>query len=147
MDKVTRETLAVMFTDVVGFTSLMEQSEARALDVLGTIRSVQTPLLEEHSGTLIKEMGDGTLSTFPSPSLAVRCAREIQQRLRDFGFRVRIGVHWGEIILKGDDVLGDPVNVASRVQALAPPGGICVSGELLRNYGPGRRPGTHPRGY
>lgn len=146
MDKVERETLAVMFTDVVGFTSLMEQSETRALEVLGTIRDVQLPLLIAYRGNLIKEMGDGTLTTFPSPSHAVRCAREIQERLRGSAFQVRIGVHWGEVILKGDDVLGDPVNVASRVQALAPPGGICVSGELLRNYGPGRRPGTHPMG-
>ncbi len=146
MNQVTRETMAVMFTDVVGFTTIMEGSESAALEVLSRIRKVQLPLLRTHRGRLVKEMGDGTLSTFPSSAEAVRCARRIQDKLKGTDFLIRIGIHWGEILIRGNDVLGDPVNVASRVQELAPPGGVCVTGELLRSYGPGRRPGTHPMG-
>lgn len=135
-----------MFTDVLGFTSIMERSESEALSVLSIIRRVQLPLLKEHSGILVKEMGDGTLTTFPSPVEAVRCARGIQEELHGESFHIRIGIHLGQIIVRGNDVLGDPVNVASRIQELAPPGGICVSGELLQSYGSGRRPATHPMG-
>jgi len=141
-----RAALAVMFTDVVGFTSLMEMSEERALEVLRSVREVQSRLLEEHGGRLVKELGDGSLCTFPSASAAVRCARSIQEKLSGRDFILRIGIHWGEVILDEHDVLGDPVNVASRIQGLAPPGGVCVSGELLQSYGPGRRPGTRPLG-
>lgn len=136
----------MMFTDVVGFTSIMERSETEAMNVLSSIRKVQLPLLKENRGTLVKEMGDGTLTTFPSPVQAVRCARRIQEELNRENFLIRIGIHRGEIIVRENDVLGDPVNVASRIQELAPPGGVCVSGELLQNYGPGRRPSTLPMG-
>lgn len=135
-----------MFTDVVGFTTIMENSESEALNVLNSIRKVQLPLLKTHRGMLVKEMGDGTLSTFPSPVEAVRCARGIQKELLGERFQIRIGIHFGQIIVRENDVLGDPVNVASRIQELAPPGGVCVSGEILQSYGPGRRPVTHPMG-
>lgn len=146
MNQISRKTLAVMFTDVVGFTTIMENSESEALNVLNSLRKVQLPLLKTHRGILVKEMGDGTLSTFPSPVEAVKCARGIQEELHGESFHIRIGIHLGQIIVRENDVLGDPVNVASRIQELAPPGGVCVSGELLQSYGPGRRPATHPMG-
>lgn len=146
MSNLDRAALAVMFTDVVGFTSLMERSEEKALEVLRSVREIQLPLLGVHGGRLVKELGDGSLCTFPSAPGAVRCARDIQERLSGMDFSLRIGIHWGEVILNERDVLGDPVNVASRIQELAPPGGVCVSGELLQAYGPGRRPGTRSLG-
>lgn len=146
MERIDRISLAVMFTDVAGFTALMETSERDALTTLKTLRDLQLPLFKSHRGRLVKEMGDGTLSTFPSAVDAVRCARKIQNSLRNRSFRVRIGIHWGEVLMKSNDVLGDPVNVASRIQDLAPPGGVFISEELLRAYGSGRRPLTRSMG-
>ena len=143
---IDRRNMAVMFTDVVGFTSMMERSEPHALKAIDTVRHALMPLIDENGGRLVKEMGDGTLSLFPEASAAVHCARRTQEILRERDFRIRVGIHWGDVIVQKNDVLGDTVNVSSRVQELAPPGGVCVSGELLRNYGPGRRPDTYSLG-
>ncbi len=141
----TRRRFAVMFTDIVGFTSMMERSEEEALRALEKQRSVLSSVIAKNSGTLIKEIGDGTLSVFESPSSAVRSARNIQSSLRSATFRVRIGIHWGEVLVADGDILGDTVNVASRLEALSPPGGICVSAELMECYS-GRRPGAESLG-
>lgn len=141
-----RQKLAVMFTDIAGFTSIMERDESRALEVIGKMLDIQKALLEKHGGRLVKVMGDGTLCTFNSPAESVRCARDLQSNFLRIDIPVRIGIHWGKVLLKPDDVLGDPVNVASRLEELAPSGGICVSGELLRNYGRGRKPSTRALG-
>ncbi|MBD3278770.1 MAG: tetratricopeptide repeat protein, partial [Candidatus Aegiribacteria sp.] len=141
-----RQELAVMFTDIAGFTSMMERSENRALETIGKMLEIQNTLLKKHDGRLVKVMGDGTLCTFESPVDSVRCARDLQSSFIRLEIPIRIGIHWGKVLLKPDDVLGDPVNVASRLEELAPSGGICVSGELLRNYGRGRKPSTRALG-
>ena len=141
-----RTARAVMFTDVVGFTGIMERSEPAAMEILAGIRSRLLPLLGRHGGELVKEMGDSTLSLFPSPAGAVRCARGLQSGLSERSFRIRVGIHWGEVRLEEEDVFGDTVNIASRLEGISRPGGICVSGEVLRNYGPGRRPEARPLG-
>ena len=135
-----------MFTDIVGFTSFMEQNEEEALRMISILRDTLSPLLKKHNGSLIKEMGDGTLSTFILPRSAIRCAGELQSRLSEKPFRLRVGIHWGNVLLQPGDVLGDTVNVASRLENLAPPGGVCISGELLRNCGAGRKPAAHNLG-
>lgn len=134
-----------MFTDIVGFTAMMERSEETALHALEKQRGILSSVIARNSGTLIKEIGDGTLSVFESPSSAVRSARNIQSSLRNASFRVRIGIHWGEVLVGDGDILGDTVNVASRLEALSPPGGICVSAELMECYS-GRRPGAESLG-
>lgn len=135
-----------MFTDIVGFTSFMEQNEAEALQMISTLRSILNPLLKKHCGSLIKEMGDGTLSTFARPRSAIRCAGELQNKLTGKQFGLRVGIHWGNVLVQPGDVLGDTVNVASRLENLAPPGGVCISGELLDNCGAGRKPDIHNLG-
>jgi adenylate cyclase len=123
---------AIMFTDIVGYTALMGKNEDRAFDVLRINREIHNTLLERYSGKLIKEMGDGMLASFASASDAVRCAIEIQQEAKAENISLRIGIHEGETVFAGTDILGDGVNVASRLQALAEEGTILISGTVHR---------------
>ncbi len=86
MNSDSRKTLAVMFTDIAGFTRHMERDEAGALAMISIIRKHLVPLLGSSGGTLIKEMGDGTLSVFEDPRAAVRCSIRLQEKLKDCGF-------------------------------------------------------------
>ncbi len=123
-----RKLAAIMFTDIAGFTALMGEDESKALDLLARNRTLLKPLIEQHHGEWLKELGDGTLSSFASAVDAVNCAIEIQQRLREEDDRsLRIGIHLGDIVFEDNDVFGDGVNVASRIEPLAESGGICVS--------------------
>jgi len=120
-----------MFTDVVGFTSMMERSEEEAMQVLDTKMSVVRRVVASLGGRLIKEMGDGTLCVFPTTSDAVATAVRIQNALQEETFRIRIGIHCGSVLFGDSDVFGDTVNVASRLEQKAPGGGILLSGEVL----------------
>jgi class 3 adenylate cyclase len=129
----TRSLTAIMFTDIVGYTSLMERDEATAIQVWERHRAIVRVLVEQFKGTLVDAPGDESLSTFPSALLAVDCALAIQAALRDDpDLRLRIGVHLGEVVKQGDEVIGDGVNVASRIRPLAQAGGICVSEPVLQ---------------
>jgi class 3 adenylate cyclase/pimeloyl-ACP methyl ester carboxylesterase len=128
MTNETRSLTAIMFTDIVGYTSLMEQHEAKAIRVREQHRAIVRVLVEQFKGTLIDATGDESLSTFPSALLAVDCALAIQAALRDDpDLQLRIGIHLGEVVKKDNEVIGDAVNVASRIRPLAQARGICVS--------------------
>jgi TolB-like protein/class 3 adenylate cyclase len=130
----TRQLAAIMFTDIVGYTALMGKDETAAYQLLKKNRQLQKPLIEKHSGKWLKEMGDGVLASFRSISDAVYCAIEIQRKCKNEGhLKLRIGIHLGEVIVEGDDVFGDGVNIASRLEAIAPVGGIWVSESVERN--------------
>lgn len=146
MEDPQRQRMAVMFTDVAGFSSLMESDESSAMKALDLIRQLLLPLLKRHDGRLVKEMGDGTLTVYSTPVAAVRVARALQRSLADRSFEVRIGVHFGDVLEGEDDVFGDTVNVASRIEGVSAPGGVCVSEELLAAYGRGRRPAVKDLG-
>ncbi|MEE9464154.1 MAG: tetratricopeptide repeat protein [Candidatus Neomarinimicrobiota bacterium] len=123
-----RKLAAIMFTDIVGYTALMGENEAKALQLLQHNRELLKPLIEKFRGEWLKEMGDGTLSSFASAVDAVICALEIQRSLKtEHDLTLRIGIHIGDVVFEESDVFGDGVNVASRIEPLAPPGGICVS--------------------
>jgi adenylate cyclase len=124
----TRELAAIMFSDIAGYTAIMGRDEARAMDALAEHRALLRTLLPKFNGRMIGEIGDGTLSSFHSALGAVNCAREVQAALEGKDeFRVRIGIHVGDVLFSNNDVHGDGVNVASRIHALAAPGGICIS--------------------
>ncbi len=129
-----RRLVAIMFTDVVGFTASAQTDEAGALRRLQEQAAIVRPIFGPYGGTEIKSTGDGFLVEFESALQATECAVEIQRRLRDRNAReqgpsieVRIGIHVGDVEAGGGDIYGDAVNVASRVVPLAEPGGVCIS--------------------
>ncbi|MEE9464671.1 MAG: adenylate/guanylate cyclase domain-containing protein [Candidatus Neomarinimicrobiota bacterium] len=126
-----RKLAAIMFTDIVGFTALMGEDEPKALQLLQHNRELLKPIIRQFHGEWLKEMGDGTLSCFASAVDAVNCALAIQHVLTDDpDLKLRIGIHIGDVVFEKGDVFGDGVNVASRIEPLAEPGGICISGRV-----------------
>lgn len=132
-DKEDRRLAAIMFSDIVGYTKIMEADEAAAIEVLARNGKIHREAIARRGGRLLKELGDGVLASFDSVSRAVDCAREIQGALRDDGYQIRIGIHLGEVIDSGRDVFGDGVNIASRIEGVAAPGTIVVSEAVFHN--------------
>ncbi len=129
-----RKLAAIMFTDMVGFTAMMQRDEPKTQKLVVKQRDIIKPLVEKHNGKVLQYTGDGTLCTFGSAIEAVSCAVEIQKALiNEAEMKIRIGIHIGDIVFEGDDIYGDGVNVASRIEPLAEPGGICVSGQVYDN--------------
>ena len=123
MSEVNRKLTAILFTDLVGFTEIMRQDERKAMNILKYKRQLLEPIITNHKGKNLKELGDGYLISFPSAIEAVKCAIEIQNTTVEIpALNLRIGIHIGDIVKRGDDIHGDGVNVASRIQPLASPG-------------------------
>ena len=123
-----RKLAAIMFTDIAGYTAAMSADEESALKTLRKKRSILKPLITDNNGTFVKEIGDGTLSYFRSAIDAATCAVSLQQATYDDAdMNLRIGVHVGDIVFDDEDVFGDGVNVAARLESMAPVGGVCVS--------------------
>ncbi len=114
----------------------MGEDEQAAFELLKKNRAVQRPIIEKFSGRWIKEIGDGVLASFATVSEAVYCAKAIQEAcLKENDLKLRIGIHLGEVVFEGNDVFGDGVNIASRLEPLAPIGGILVSESVHGNLG------------
>ncbi len=129
----SRQLAAIMFTDIVGYTALMGDDEQRAFEILNKNRKLQKPLIEQYGGKWIKELGDGVLATFSTVTDAVSCACSIISECKKAeGLQLRIGIHQAEVVFENGDVFGDGVNIASRLQSIAPIGGICIS-ETVKN--------------
>ena len=129
-----RQLAVIVFTDIVGYTALMGEDEEKAFDVLRKNRNIQRPLIEQHGGKLIKEIGDGILASFTTATEGVLCAKAIQQTCQTHDdLKLRIGIHLGEVIFEDGDVFGDGVNIASRLQAMAPISGIWISESVYQN--------------
>ncbi|RDV11479.1 hypothetical protein DXT99_24400 [Pontibacter diazotrophicus] len=130
----SRQLAAIMFTDIVGYTALMGNDEQKAFKILDRNRKLQQPLIQKHGGRLIKELGDGVLVSFSNAADAVLSAIAIQQACAEFPeLKLRIGIHLGDVIFEENDVFGDSVNIASRLQTLAPEGGILISEQVYKN--------------
>jgi class 3 adenylate cyclase/pimeloyl-ACP methyl ester carboxylesterase len=131
-----RRLTAILAADVVGFSHLMGEDEVGTLERLKALRSeLVQPAIDKHSGRTVKLMGDGILAEFPSVVEAVRCAVAIQESIlrretslpQEQRIKIRIGINLGDILVEGSDIYGDGVNVASRLEGIAEPGGICIS--------------------
>ena len=124
----SRQLAAIMFTDIVGYTALMGNDEQKAFQVLDQSRQIQKPIILKYNGKWIKELGDGVMASFTTVSDAVHAAIEIQRSCNATDeFKLRIGIHLGEVVFEDGDVFGDGVNVASRIQSAAYPGSIFIS--------------------
>lgn len=140
MNQRPRRLAAIMFTDIVNFTRLTQADESKALDILSGHKSLLEPVFETYHGRVIKMLGDGYLVIFDSALQASRCAIDIQEALfrsqmdipRNEQMRIRIGIHLGDVEEHENDVFGDDVNIASRIEAICPPGGICLSEDAAR---------------
>jgi adenylate cyclase len=128
-----RKHIAIIFSDIAGYTTLMGSDEDRAFELLRKNREIHKVLVKEHGGTLIKEMGDGMLISFDLASGAVRCAQAIQREAKKQQIPLKIGIHEGEMIFDGNDILGDGVNIASRLQDASMEGCISISDSVFRD--------------
>jgi len=134
---IERKLAAIFAADVAGYSRLMRQDEAGTLRTLAAHREIMDRLITEHRGRIANTAGDSVLAEFPSVIDAVQCAVQAQQELSEANAGVpedrrmsfRIGVHVGDVMVRGADLLGDGVNIAARLQALAEPGGVCISGD------------------
>jgi len=126
-----RKLAAIVFTDIVGFTKLSAENEPAALSLLDKQRELLQPIVQSHNGEWLKEIGDGLLLSFGSNSDAVNCAIAIQTAVKDVeNLILRIGIHQGEVVFQGGDIIGDDVNIASRIEPFSAPGGVAVSGRV-----------------
>jgi len=129
-----RKLAAIMFTDMVGYTALMQKDEDKARELIERHRAHMKPFVGKYGGEIIQYVGDGTFCRFDSAIEAVNSALEIQKVLEmEPEINLRIGIHVGDVVVKGDEVYGDGVNVASRIEPLAEPGGICVTDKVYDN--------------
>ena len=130
-----RSLAAIMFTDVVGFSAIMHKDESAALELLDNHNKIVQPIVIKYNGTILKPQADGYLMKFSSAVDAVRCGKDIQKEISIYNkelnenenILLRIGIHLGDVVLTENDIFGDGVNIASRLEPLADPGGICIS--------------------
>ena len=136
--KVRRRLTTLLCADVEGYSRLMEADEAGTLATLRRYRAAMATLMERHDGRIVNTWGDAVIAEFASVVEAVQCAVETQQELSGYNgglpepqrMRFRIGIHLGDVMVEGDDVYGDGVNITARLQELAEPGEILISGPV-----------------
>jgi adenylate cyclase len=139
--KIERRLAAIFAADVAAYSRLMEQNEVGTLRTLTAYRQIMDRLIAEHGGRIANTAGDSVLAEFPSAVDAVQCAVQVQDALastdqekpEEERLQFRIGVHVGDVMVRGGDLLGDGVNIAARLQSLADPGGVCLS-EIAYEY-------------
>jgi adenylate cyclase len=129
-----RKLTTIMFSDICGYTRMMGKNEAKTLQLVKRNLEIHQGLFEKHNGSLIKEMGDGLLACFESPSEAVRCAKEILAIASlEQDLELHVGIHQGEVIFTDNDVYGEGVNITARIDSEAWPGEILVSEDVWKN--------------
>ena len=134
-EKIVRKIAVIFVTDVVGFSKLMAQNEDQTLQSFRACKDILDNLFQEHSGRIFNTAGDSVLAEFPSAVSAVICAAEFQKLIKERNSSVnpegemhfRIGLNMGDMIVEGDNLYGDGVNVAARLEALSQPDGVCLS--------------------
>src|SRR5215472_4552676 len=136
----TRRLAAILAADVVGYSRLMGLDEAGTAQALREHRATADPLIAQHGGRVVNTTGDGLLIEFGSVVGAVECALGLQRLAAERNAETpaerrmewRIGIHIGDVLIEGDDILGDGVNIAARLEGIAEPRGICISDDAFR---------------
>ena len=127
MRKPKRKLAAIVFTDIVSFTKLTADDQSKASNLLKQQREILKPIVDSFNGSWVKEIGDGLLLVFDTVIDAVKCSIKIQEKTKEIDdLDLRIGIHQGEILLEENDVIGDDVNIASRIEPFAASGGIAI---------------------
>ncbi|MFZ1560222.1 MAG: adenylate/guanylate cyclase domain-containing protein, partial [Saprospiraceae bacterium] len=130
----SRQLAAIMFTDIVGFTALMGSDEKKTFEILEKNRKIHKPIISEYNGRWIKELGDGVMASFSLVSDAVHAAIKIMEACNAANeYQLCIGIHLAEVVFENDDVFGDGVNIAARIQSSASPGSIFISESVHRS--------------
>ena len=140
MASTTRRLAAILAADIAGYSRLMGADEVGTVEALREHRSAADPLIAQHGGRVVKTTGDGVLIEFGSVVGAVDCALGLQRLAAqrntetpaDRRMEWRIGIHIGDVLIEGEDILGDGVNIAARLEGIAEPGGICISDDAFR---------------
>ena len=140
-DELDRKLTTILCADVAGYSRLMNNDEGKTLDRLKATREIFREVIERHGGRIVNMTGDGLVSEFSSVVKAVQCAVEVQNKINkdstalpaDDRMLYRIGINLGDVIIEGDDIFGDGVNVAARLESMAPVGGICISGSVFEH--------------
>ena len=129
-----RQLVAIMFIDIVGYTSLMQRDESAAISTIRKFKEIIESTVSKYNGKVIQYFGDGSVITFQNTTNAVRCARELQilSGEQENSISTRIGLHLGEVLFQNSNVFGDSVNIASRIETICTPGGIFMS-STIRN--------------
>ena len=131
---VERKLAAIMFTDIAGYTALSAKDSTKASELLKTQRDTLKPIVEKYSGLWMKEIGDGLLLTFDSATSAVECSIAIQNITKNIeDLNLRIGIHQGEVIKQDGDIIGDDVNITSRIEPFSAIGGVAISDKIYRD--------------
>jgi adenylate cyclase len=137
--EIERRLTNILSADVFGYSRLMGLGEAGTLALLNDYRGIMTGLIAQHRGRIVSTAGDGVLAEFPSSVMAVQTAVDIQRQLAERNQKLeperqmwfRIGINLGDVIVERDDIFGDDVNIAARLQSMAEPGGILISGTVF----------------
>ncbi|MBT5760380.1 MAG: tetratricopeptide repeat protein [Candidatus Marinimicrobia bacterium] len=131
MTEPIRKLAAIVFTDIVGFTKLTAEDQSKASALLKQQRELFRPIVDSYKGMWVKEMGDGLLLTFDTVTDAVNCCIKLQGASKQIdNLDLRIGIHQGEILIEENDIIGDDVNVAARIEPFSAPGGIAISNKV-----------------
>ena len=131
MNNSKRKLAAIVFTDIVGFTKLTSEDQSQASSLLKTQRKLFQPIVTQFNGSWIKEMGDGLILTFDTVTDAVKCCIKLQETSKQINdLNLRIGIHEGEILIEENDIIGDDVNIAARIEPFSAPGGIAISNKV-----------------
>ena len=125
---ISRQLAAIMFTDITGYTAMMQQDEKKALELITRFKEVLEKITPEHQGKIVQYFGDGCLLAFDSSANSIECAMALQKSFRDSPqVPVRMGLHLGDVVFRNENVFGDGVNIASRIESLSVPGAILMS--------------------
>jgi adenylate cyclase len=154
-ERVERKLAAILAADVAGYSRLMGSDEEGTLARLKAHRKevIIDPKIAEYRSRIVKTTGDGVLIEFPSVVDAVRCAVAVQQQMAERNsakeqekrIEFRVGIHVGDIIIDNNDIFGDGVNIAARLEGIAEPGGVCISDDAHRRAKPGAGPHSADR--